>query len=255
MQPGTRAAGEAPGVGGPKRRSRGPMAATPIVTTGTLERFSYDDDIVRKFTAATLLWGLVGTLVGLVIALELVLPSLNPAAPSPGLLDRPWLTLLGAWDKVAEDPILKFFVEGSRSTGCRPSRARCSRSRASTLSHYTDWTIAHVHGGAIGWVRFIEFSARKPAFQDGEESPPPLLWYSAGQMARQRNPSGGVIHRLRDWRRGPVASEAVSGLANRTGDALPSQPAQRPVGVSCLTRSNGQCGLLACKPLASARGS
>lgn len=67
------------------------MAATPIGTTGTLERFSYDDDIVRKFTAATLLWGLVGTLVGLVIALELVLPSLNPAAPSPGLLDRPWL--------------------------------------------------------------------------------------------------------------------------------------------------------------------
>src|SRR5512135_731187 len=42
-----------------------------------LERFSYDDDIVRKFTWATIVWGLVGMLVGLLIALQLAVPSLN----------------------------------------------------------------------------------------------------------------------------------------------------------------------------------
>jgi cytochrome c oxidase cbb3-type subunit I/II len=68
------------------------MAARSDVTAGSLERFTYDDDIVRKFTAATLLWGLVGMLVGVVIALELVLPSLDPAAASSGLLDRSWLS-------------------------------------------------------------------------------------------------------------------------------------------------------------------
>ena len=46
----------------------------------------------------------------------------------------------------------------SRSTACPRSRARCSRSRASTRSsHYTDWTIAHVHGGALGWNGFMTF--------------------------------------------------------------------------------------------------
>jgi len=42
-----------------------------------LERFTYDDDIVRKFTAATMLWGVVGMLVGVLIAVQLTLPQAN----------------------------------------------------------------------------------------------------------------------------------------------------------------------------------
>ena len=55
-------------------------AAAPVqhASTGTmLDRFSYDDDIVRKFLFATLLWGVVGMLVGLVIALQLANPIFN----------------------------------------------------------------------------------------------------------------------------------------------------------------------------------
>jgi len=46
-----------------------------------LEQFSYDDDVVRKFTFATILWALVATLLGLFIALELVMPGLSASLP------------------------------------------------------------------------------------------------------------------------------------------------------------------------------
>ncbi|MEO8178914.1 MAG: cbb3-type cytochrome c oxidase subunit I, partial [Deltaproteobacteria bacterium] len=46
-----------------------------------LEQFSYDDDVVRKFTFATIIWALVATLLGLFIALELVLPGLSAGLP------------------------------------------------------------------------------------------------------------------------------------------------------------------------------
>ena len=47
----------------------------------TLDELTYDDDIVRKFTFATIVWGLVATLAGLFIALELVLPGLSGGVP------------------------------------------------------------------------------------------------------------------------------------------------------------------------------
>jgi len=66
---------------------------------GTVESFTYDDDIVRKFSAATILWGLVGMLVGLIVAIELVLPAVDENAwyagivrPVAWLLDREWLS-------------------------------------------------------------------------------------------------------------------------------------------------------------------
>ncbi len=49
--------------------------------TSALEKFRYDDDIVRKFTVATLIWGVVGTLAGLYVALILVMPSLSFGLP------------------------------------------------------------------------------------------------------------------------------------------------------------------------------
>lgn len=74
-------------------------AASPASADGLLESFSYDDDIVRKFSAATVLWGLVGMLVGLIIALQLVMPAIEPGswyepivAPLARLLDHEWLT-------------------------------------------------------------------------------------------------------------------------------------------------------------------
>ncbi|NUN15238.1 MAG: cbb3-type cytochrome c oxidase subunit I, partial [Myxococcales bacterium] len=52
--------------------------------SATLEKFVYDDAIVRKFVFATVLWGIVGMLVGLILAIQLALPELN--------LGIPWLT-------------------------------------------------------------------------------------------------------------------------------------------------------------------
>jgi cytochrome c oxidase cbb3-type subunit I/II len=68
------------------------------------------------------------------------------------------LTLRGAWGKVTNDPILKFFVVGitfyMMSTFEGPM---LSIKSVNALSHYTDWTIAHVHAGALGWNGFITF--------------------------------------------------------------------------------------------------
>ena len=68
------------------------------------------------------------------------------------------LTLRGAWHKVTEDPILKFFVVGitfyMMSTFEGPM---LSVKSVNSLSHYTDWTIAHVHSGALGWNGFMTF--------------------------------------------------------------------------------------------------
>ncbi|MBL8878954.1 MAG: cytochrome-c oxidase, cbb3-type subunit I [Phycisphaerales bacterium] len=68
------------------------------------------------------------------------------------------MTLRGAWHKVSYDPVLKFFVVGvtfyMMSTFEGPMMSVKS---VNALSHYTDWTIAHVHGGALGWNGFISF--------------------------------------------------------------------------------------------------
>jgi cytochrome c oxidase cbb3-type subunit I/II len=68
------------------------------------------------------------------------------------------LTLRGAWHKVTSDPILKFFVVGitfyMMATFEGPM---LSIKSINALSHYTDWTIAHVHSGALGWNGFMSF--------------------------------------------------------------------------------------------------
>ncbi|MBL8887058.1 MAG: cytochrome-c oxidase, cbb3-type subunit I [Phycisphaerales bacterium] len=68
------------------------------------------------------------------------------------------LTLRGAWHKLTDDPVLKFFVVGitfyMMSTFEGPM---LSVKTVNMLSHYTDWTIAHVHGGTLGWNGFMTF--------------------------------------------------------------------------------------------------
>jgi cytochrome c oxidase cbb3-type subunit I/II len=78
--------------------------------------------------------------------------------PSWGGMINGLLTLRGAWHKVAEDPILKFFVVGVTFYGMSTFEGpMMSIKSVNALSHYTDWTIAHVHGGALGWVGFMTF--------------------------------------------------------------------------------------------------
>lgn len=68
------------------------------------------------------------------------------------------LTLRGAWNKVTTDPVLKFFVVGITFYMMATFEGPVlSIKSVNALSHYTDWTIAHVHSGALGWNGFMTF--------------------------------------------------------------------------------------------------
>jgi cytochrome c oxidase cbb3-type subunit I/II len=79
-------------------------------------------------------------------------------APSWGGMINGLLTLRGAWHKVADDTVLKFFVVGITAYGMATFEGPAlSIKSVNALSHYTDWTIGHVHSGALGWNGFITF--------------------------------------------------------------------------------------------------
>lgn len=79
-------------------------------------------------------------------------------APSWGGMLNGLLTLRGAWDKVREDPVLKFMVVAVTAYGMATLEGPTLAVKSiNALSHYTDWTIAHVHVGALGWNGFLTF--------------------------------------------------------------------------------------------------
>ncbi len=78
--------------------------------------------------------------------------------PSWGGMINGLLTLRGAWQRVSDDPVLKFFVVGITFYGMATFEGpMLSIKSVNALSHYTDWTIAHVHSGALGWNGFMTF--------------------------------------------------------------------------------------------------
>jgi len=78
--------------------------------------------------------------------------------PSWGGMINGLMTLRGAWHKVATDPVLKFFVVAVTFYGMSTFEGpMLSIKSVNALSHYTDWTIGHVHGGALGWNAFLFF--------------------------------------------------------------------------------------------------
>jgi cytochrome c oxidase cbb3-type subunit I/II len=69
------------------------------------------------------------------------------------------LTLRGAWDRVQQDPVLKFMVVAVTAYGMATFEGpMLSIKSVNAISHFTDWTIAHVHVGALGWNGFLTFS-------------------------------------------------------------------------------------------------
>ncbi len=85
--------------------------------------------------------------------------SVMLVAPSWGGMLNGLLTLRGAWDKVRQDPMLKFMVVAVTAYGMSTLEGPLlSIKSVNSLSHYTDWTIAHVHTGALGWNGFLTFS-------------------------------------------------------------------------------------------------
>ncbi len=80
--------------------------------------------------------------------------------PSWGGMINGLMTLSGAWDKLRTDPVLRFLVVSVAFYGMSTFEGPVmSIKPVNALSHYTDWTIGHVHSGALGWVAFVSFGA------------------------------------------------------------------------------------------------
>jgi len=80
--------------------------------------------------------------------------------PSWGGMINGIMTLSGAWDKLRTDPVLRFLVTSVAFYGMSTFEGPVmSVKPVNALSHYTDWTIGHVHSGALGWVAFVSFGA------------------------------------------------------------------------------------------------
>ncbi len=79
-------------------------------------------------------------------------------APSWGGMINGLLTLRGVWDKVREEPVLKFFVVAITGYGMSTFEGpMLSLKNVNAIAHYTDWIIAHVHVGALAWNGFMSF--------------------------------------------------------------------------------------------------
>ena len=86
--------------------------------------------------------------------------SLVLLAPSWGGMINGVMTLSGAWQKLRTDPILRFLVVSLSFYGMSTFEGPMMAIKTvNALSHYTDWTIGHVHSGALGWVAMISFGA------------------------------------------------------------------------------------------------
>ncbi len=80
--------------------------------------------------------------------------------PSWGGMINGIMTLSGAWDKLRTDPVLRLMVVSLAFYGMSTFEGPLMSIKAvNSLSHYTDWTIGHVHSGALGWVAYISFGA------------------------------------------------------------------------------------------------
>jgi cytochrome c oxidase cbb3-type subunit 1 len=86
--------------------------------------------------------------------------SLILLAPSWGGMINGIMTLSGAWHKLRDDPILKFLITSLSFYGMSTFEGpMMSIKTVNALSHYTDWTVGHVHSGALGWVGMVSIGS------------------------------------------------------------------------------------------------
>jgi cytochrome c oxidase cbb3-type subunit 1 len=86
--------------------------------------------------------------------------SLILLAPSWGGMINGIMTLSGAWHKLRDDPVLRFMIVSLSFYGMSTFEGpMMSIKTVNALSHYTDWTVGHVHSGALGWVGLVSMGA------------------------------------------------------------------------------------------------
>ena len=93
--------------------------------------------------------------------------------PSWGGMFNGIMTLSGAWHKLRQDPVLRFLIIAVAFYGMSTFEGPVMAIKSvNALSHYTEWTISHVHSGALGWVALISFGALYHLV--------PILWHKKG---------------------------------------------------------------------------
>jgi cytochrome c oxidase cbb3-type subunit 1 len=108
---------------------------------------------------------------GMTFSVMLLIPSWASAGNA-------LMTLNGAWGKVRDDAVLRFMMVAAVFYGLSTFEGSFLAVRAvNSLSHYTDWTVGHVHAGAMGWVALISFGAIYALT--------PLLWRRAEMYSRK----------------------------------------------------------------------
>ena len=86
--------------------------------------------------------------------------SLILLAPSWGGMINGMMTMSGAWHKLRSDPILRFMIVSLSFYGMSTFEGPMMAIKTvNSLSHYTDWTVGHVHSGALGWVGLVSMGA------------------------------------------------------------------------------------------------
>ena len=156
--------------------------------------------------------------------------SVMLVAPSWGGMLNGLLTLRGAWDKVRQDPMLKFMVVAVTAYGMATLEGPTLAIKSvNALSHYTDWTIAHVHTGALGWNGFLTFSDALLAVPAALQHQ--ALVHQAGQLPFLDRAAGHDVLRGADVRgrhhRGPDVEAVQQGRL----PAVSELPGNRRAGI------------------------
>jgi cytochrome c oxidase cbb3-type subunit 1 len=86
--------------------------------------------------------------------------SLILLAPSWGGMINGIMTLSGAWEKLRTDPVMRFLIVSISFYGMSTFEGPMMAIKTvNALSHYTDWTVGHVHSGALGWVAMVSMGS------------------------------------------------------------------------------------------------
>jgi cytochrome c oxidase cbb3-type subunit 1 len=121
--------------------------------------------------------------------------SLILLAPSWGGMINGIMTLSGAWHKLRDDPILKFLITSLSFYGMSTFEGpMMSIKTVNALSHYTDWTVGHVHSGALGWVAMVSIGSiyyLLPAVRQDRD-----VQHQAGDALLDRDHRYCSLHRL-----------------------------------------------------------
>ena len=132
--------------------------------------------------------------------------------PSWGGMINGLMTLSGAWDKLRTDPVIRMLVVAVAFYGMSTFEGPLmSIKSVNALSHYTDWTIGHVHSGALGWVAYISFRRHLLPRAVAVASPRALFAAAGGVALLDLDARHPALHHLDVGVRHPPGAD-VAGL-------------------------------------------